>query len=236
MRELNFTKLPNKILEEMAKSSIFCERTRIFCAILRKTKGWNKESDWISLSQFELMTEMAKPNVCRTLNKLVAEKVIIKLDNTYRINGNTSRWQRLSTRIHSRGVPIKPDKGFYQGGKSSLSKSIPTKEPLTKNTSLQKKMGKTQKDFESPFVKERMNENDFHRFWKRYPRKKDMRRTKAYFMKMPRYYINDIVNAVMAHAQSDMWKTAQGKFIPYPLTWLRDERWKDDPDDFSLLT
>ena len=225
MEKEPFTKIPNKILIEMARSLAFCERTRIFCAILRKTAGWNKKEDWIALSQFEDLTGMAKPNVCRTLKKMLNEKIIIKMDNKYRINDITSRWKALSKRTPF----IKSDKGNYQNGKSALSKQIPTKDTLTKNSFLQNTRGKTQKNFESD-IKGRMTEQDFEKFWRAYPRKVDKRRCLKHFIKLPRKLMPEILLAVRLHDQSENWNKVDGVFIPYPSNWIKDKRWDDDVD------
>lgn len=111
-----FTKVPNELLESWAKSKKMSEKTRVIFAILRKTNGWNKSSDWIALSQFEELTGMKKSNICRTLKKLIKAEIIIHLDN-----------------------------GHYQLRQSELSKWIPTKEPVTKETFTKEK--KYKKDF-----------------------------------------------------------------------------------------
>ncbi|MCF7846722.1 MAG: replication protein [Candidatus Gracilibacteria bacterium] len=235
MKKEQFTKIPNKILVEMARSLSFCEKTRIFCAILRKTAGWNKKEDWIALSQFEDLTGMAKPNVCRALKKLLKEKIIIKMDNKYRINDITARWQALSKRTPF----IKTDKGDYQNGKSVLSKPIPTKETITKDIYLQKTRGKGQIQFD-PYssknekMEDLMTLNNFLDFWELYPRKKqsDRLKTMRLFIKLPQSYFPKIMNALEEFIDSDNWNKADGIFIPHPSNWIRDCKWEDDPEEF----
>jgi phage replication O-like protein O len=72
----NFTKVPNEFLKAIASSRVFCARIRIVASIIRKTQGWNKKEDWISLSQFEAMTGIGKSNVCRTINQLIKAKIL----------------------------------------------------------------------------------------------------------------------------------------------------------------
>lgn len=85
MPKKNYTKVPNELIERMAQCRRLCERTRILCAILRKTYGWGKESDLIYLSQFREMTGMKSPNICRALKSLVKAGLVVKKGRLYRI-------------------------------------------------------------------------------------------------------------------------------------------------------
>ena len=94
--ENNFTQVPNDILEALAKTHLAPNESKTVFFIIRKTFGWNKTEDWISLSQIVEGTGIAKPNVCRTLNSLKRKNIIerpdrwhvgLQLDHTlWRIN------------------------------------------------------------------------------------------------------------------------------------------------------
>lgn len=219
MEQDGFTKIPNEILEEMARSPVFCHRTRILSAILRKTAGWNKKEDWISLSQFEGMTGIEKPNVCRALKQLLQVKIIIKSDKKFRINGITNAWQALSKMIKV----IKTDNANYQIGEQGLSDLTDTKDTLTKNNSLQKKSNNML-----------MTENDFQIFWHLYPRKVGRKRAKYKFMRLNRSQLPKILEALQKHVDSSDWKESGIQFIPHPITWIVGERWEDDPQSMTF--
>jgi len=78
------------------------EARQILDVILRKTYGWSKCEDVISLSQFVEMTGINKPNVCRNLNKLLGMNIITKKDNewnvTYGLQKDYKKWKPLSKR------------------------------------------------------------------------------------------------------------------------------------------
>ena len=38
----------------------------------------------------------------------------------------------------------------------------------------------------------------------------------------------EICAAVENYKETDQWKKDNGQFIPYPATWLHQERWKDE--------
>ena len=82
-REYGFTKVPNDILEALARMCLSPYETRVVFFIIRKTYGWHKELDWISLSQIVKGTGIAKPNVCRTLRSLRNKNIIVRPDSKH---------------------------------------------------------------------------------------------------------------------------------------------------------
>lgn len=65
----NSFQLPNALIDEvMAELSpvAFC----VLCIIVRKTKGWGKESDAISLSQFEALTGKSRKTIISALKEI----------------------------------------------------------------------------------------------------------------------------------------------------------------------
>jgi len=119
----NFTKLPNDLLEALAGIRIPGEANQILAVILRKTFGFGKSSDSISLTQFALSTGMKKPNCQRAINKLIAMKVIKKdkgITAKYRINKDFSEWLPLS----KKKIAIKNDKNRSQIGLLQKKKEI----------------------------------------------------------------------------------------------------------------
>jgi len=101
--ENGFTKIANELLEAFSRIRISGEENQVFWVILRKTYGFKKIEDNISLSQFMLSTGINKPNICRALSKLITKNMIIKNDNkditSYRIQKDYSKWLPLSKLI-----------------------------------------------------------------------------------------------------------------------------------------
>ena len=125
-RENGHVDIANEIMEALAGIRISGEEWQCLCVIFRKTYGWHKKEDWISLSQFNLLTKLKKPNILRATRKLSLKKVvIIKNDNRhkpkYKFNKNYEQWKPLSKKIT-----------VINNDKRSLSKMIPTKENYTK--------------------------------------------------------------------------------------------------------
>jgi phage replication O-like protein O len=73
-----FTMFDNEILEALIKIKLRQESCRTYLVIVRKTAGYQKDVDTISLSQFEEATGMKKRTVFRALKDLLDRNMIIK--------------------------------------------------------------------------------------------------------------------------------------------------------------
>ena len=71
---------------------------------------------------------------------------------------------------------------------------------------------------------------DFDTFWKSYPRKVakgDARKAWIQTEKI-RPSLSNILEAIENQKNTQQWMENEGMFIPYPATWLRQERWDDE--------
>ena len=128
--EDGYTKIANDIMDALVRFRIPGEERQVLDCIIRKTYGWGKKTDRISLSQFCEATGMKKPNVVRSIHSLLSKMIIvvIKSDNdsshVYGINKDYDQWKPLSKKITLSKV-ITP---IIKSDNESLSKVIPTKE------------------------------------------------------------------------------------------------------------
>ncbi|MBF0456716.1 MAG: replication protein [Nitrospirae bacterium] len=79
MAKTNFTMFDNDHLEALSKTKLRQETYRTYLVIVRKTAGYQKNDDQISLSQFQMATGLSKRNVLRALNDLINHHMIIKI-------------------------------------------------------------------------------------------------------------------------------------------------------------
>ena len=86
--EDGYTSIANELLEAIVTVNLSPYETRIFFGIMRKTYGYHKKSDHISLSQLEQLTRIPRVNICRTLNHLTDRNMISKSSN----NSRTTEW------------------------------------------------------------------------------------------------------------------------------------------------
>jgi len=77
--EDGYVKIADELAEAFARYRISGEEWQVLWAILRKTYGWNKKEDWISLSQFQELTGIKRPNIIRALKKLIQKNIVIKM-------------------------------------------------------------------------------------------------------------------------------------------------------------
>ena len=74
----------------------------------------------------------------------------------------------------------------------------------------------------------------FELLWQAYPRKEAKPAAKKAFRKLkPSQELTErMIRAVELWKRSDQWQRDNGQYIPYPATWLNNERWNDEPGKF----
>lgn len=68
--ENGYTKIANNLLEKIAKIKMSGQSWQVLIAILRKTYGYNKKSDWIEYSQLSQITNLSKSRICESIKLL----------------------------------------------------------------------------------------------------------------------------------------------------------------------
>ena len=75
-----------------------------------------------------------------------------------------------------------------------------------------------------------LQEKQFDKFWQAYPKKVSKKQAQKSWKKInPSLELFEkILKALEMVKQTEQWKKDNGKFIPYPATWLNQERWADE--------
>jgi phage replication O-like protein O len=70
----------------------------------------------------------------------------------------------------------------------------------------------------------------FEKFWRLYPKKLAKGAAEKAFKKLnpDDQLMKTIISAIEKAKRSDQWTEGNGKFIPYPATWLNQTRWEDE--------
>jgi phage replication O-like protein O len=94
----NYTRIVNKVLDELVKVGLLGSEYAICLFVIRKTYGFNKISDKISLTQFEKATNLSRPTIVKSLKKLVKTCLLVKLKdengiNRWKFNKYYTNWQ-----------------------------------------------------------------------------------------------------------------------------------------------
>lgn len=209
--ENGFTRIANEIMEALAHIRIPGEARQVLDVILRKTYGFMKRSDQISLSQFHLATGMVKPSIVRAIRQLEAMNLISKNANglhpEYSFNKDYAAWKPLAKKL----TVNKNANNRLQKSKKSLAKKLPTKESIKRK--YQKKCT-----------------IEFERFWSAYPRKVARQEAEKVFstIKPASDLLERILSSLEKQKLCEQWTKDGGRFIPHAATWLRGRRWEDD--------
>lgn len=73
----NFLQVPNVVIDELLPDLTGAE-LKCYLVVIRKTKGWNKESDNISISQFMKATGLSNSAVIKACESLVKYGLLVK--------------------------------------------------------------------------------------------------------------------------------------------------------------
>lgn len=156
----NYTRIENEILEKLTQINLSGSALACALVLLRKTNGFNKEQDGISLSQFVKMINRSKPTVCKALKELQLVKICLlvkkgksgKQYNVYAFNKNTEEWKLVK-----KPLLVKKWKSTSKEIETQLvKKSLHTKETNTKET-IQKKVPKGTRKKPNPDISELMS-------------------------------------------------------------------------------
>jgi phage replication O-like protein O len=97
--EDGYTRIADELLEALIRTRIPGQAGQVLLFIIRKTYGFNKKEDAISLSQFESATGLSKSRVCHCIGKLEGMNLITKYGKDgmtiYMINKQYSSWMPL---------------------------------------------------------------------------------------------------------------------------------------------
>jgi phage replication O-like protein O len=100
----NYTRIVNKVIEELVKTPLLGAELAICLFIIRKTYGFNKKEDEISITQFEKGTGRSRPTIVKALKNLQLVNVIklvksgdsIKQSNCWAFNKYYDTWKLVN--------------------------------------------------------------------------------------------------------------------------------------------
>lgn len=133
--ENGYFKIANEVFEALCAIRIPGEARQVLDTVIRKTWGYGKKEDYISLSQFSLSTKMSKIAIIKAIKKLNAMNLLITQKgntngNSYLVNKDFDTWNPLPKKVT---LPKKAI-NVTQKGNTSLPKKVHTKDNDTKDT------------------------------------------------------------------------------------------------------
>jgi len=138
-KENGYTPISNELYDQIRLWKFSVYERNIVDFIMRKTYGWNKKEDKISLSQFTESTKIKTAHVCRTLKILIAQNIIFKKKvgqiNIYGIQKDYTLWNKpkKGTRSHHVKKGGVPPQGVPVGVMGGVPLGGDTKDTITKD-------------------------------------------------------------------------------------------------------
>lgn len=207
MLKISHTQISNEFIDsEMQNLNGSC--VKCFLAICRKTIGWHKETDYISISQLQELTGLSNRVVIKAVNDLEAA-ALIKKERTKMTNRITINYDEKSQ------VELQNDEKSQDRVTKSHRQS--DEKSHTKETNLNK-------------LNKRNSINEhFTIFYEHYPRKINKQAALKSFTK---FYGKDLPEINLLIRIINRWKCSEEfpkekQFIPYPSSWLNQKRWID---------
>jgi phage replication O-like protein O len=149
-----YTKIANEILDALISHRLSGQEYQVTLYIIRKTYGFQKKCDYISMGQIAKATGIVRTKICKLLNNLYAKNIIgvVQKGNSVVQKGNTplnclyfskdyELWKTLPKKVGvvqkgntmcgtivQQGVVQKDNKGVVQKGTHKRKKETLTKE------------------------------------------------------------------------------------------------------------
>lgn len=137
------TRIANELLEHFCSLGISGGEFRLLLFVVRKTYGFQKKIDHISLTQFEKGTTMSRSHVCLGLKSLVLKQVLVKENGGYKLNKNYDSWVvlrkvppvlRLGTPSTKASTKSSTKASTHKRNKETNTKEITSTEQSSENT------------------------------------------------------------------------------------------------------
>lgn len=214
-----FTRIANELLEAMALTDLTGHQFRVLLTVIRLTYGYHKKLAPISNKNFRSMTGLTKSRVSQVVNQLVNSNIIIVENDSpgkvreYSLNKNYKDWK---------GYQFSEPYQFSDTYQKNETKGI-TK--VKRGYQFSETFHKEPKD---NIKRKEIYIAHFDTFWQSYPKKVSKKAAEKIFLKLKpdQKLLNQMLKAIENQKQSEQWQNK--KYIPYPATWLNQERWQDE--------
>ncbi len=248
----NFTQIPNDMLRNPELSA---KAKGILCLLLSNREGWssyittimNMMSDGETairsgLAELEEAGYLIRLRYREKKSKVSRGMVWCYTDYPYEFNLEQVRsvLNKYDLEIYQNKNEIatlgKPKSGFSTSGKPPSNNTNNNNTNNKKNNNSNFENQPIEKLLNIPPIKERhITPSMFEKFWRIYPRKAYKGKAKTKWEKLcskkDRPTWKEIKSALLSQKKSERWQ--QTEFIPYPTTWLNQQRWLDDPAEMK---
>lgn len=205
--ENGYTKIANEILQALIKADISGQCFRLLILILRKTYGFNKLKDYISLSQMVTESGIGKIRCSQVIKRLACMKILTVNEN---INGLTKNYS------------FNKDYSKWSTGNENINRIEKTIRPLIKNEQTVNKNITHKINIQKKYTKEIYTR--FEEIWEEYPNPVGKKQALKHFNQsvLTEEDFNNIKIALNNYKKS---KPFLNGYIQNGSTWFNN--WKD---------
>jgi len=135
--EDGYTKIANEIMDALISAHLSGQEMSVALFVIRKTYGFNKTEDFISLSQMMAAVGMSKIRASQVVRSLELMKILTVTENIngltkkYKFNKDFDQWDTVKENLNRKGFTKQTVKVLRN---RPLRKTLTTKETITKET------------------------------------------------------------------------------------------------------
>lgn len=135
-----FTRIANELLEAVMHAGLSQHQLLVFMAVMRKTYGFNKKSDWVSNEQISVLTGILPHKCSAAKSALVKRGILTQTGRVIGINKAVSEWSYLPVKgtekkpyLKKVTLPESGKKSLPESGNAYYPNQVNTKDKHTKD-------------------------------------------------------------------------------------------------------
>lgn len=135
-----FTRIANELLEAVMHAGLSQHQLLVFMAVMRKTYGFNKKSDWVSNEQISMLTGILPHKCSAAKSALVKRGILTQTGRVIGINKAVSEWSPLPVKgtekkpyLKKVTLPESGKKSLPESGNDTYPNQVNTKDKHTKD-------------------------------------------------------------------------------------------------------
>ena len=135
-----FTRIANELLEAVMRAGLSQHQLLVFMAVMRKTYGFNKKSDWVSNEQISMLTGILPHKCSAAKSALVKRGILTQTGRVIGINKAVSEWSPLPVKgtekkpyLKKVTLPESGKKSLPESGNAYYPNQVNTKDKHTKD-------------------------------------------------------------------------------------------------------
>ncbi|HIB5610169.1 TPA: replication protein [Klebsiella pneumoniae] len=135
-----FTRIANELLEAVMHAGLSQHQLLVFMAVMRKTYGFNKKSDWVSNEQISVLTGILPHKCSAAKSALVKRGILTQTGRVIGINKAVSEWSSLPIKgtekkpyLKKVTLPESGKKSLPESGNAYYPNQVNTKDKHTKD-------------------------------------------------------------------------------------------------------